>query len=282
MADTLCWFMEFLLRSVKSPSTVANYLSAIKLYQARLSQPTDVFDSLSVRLMRRALATTVRHVPVQKMPITLNILQSLCAVTLKWGKVGCVFRFYITTAFFTFLRASSLLAPSVEGFDNTRHPTWADVMPTQTGLILRVKWSKTHQNASQAYVVPLPSIPSSSVCPVMAFQEYRRCFGTGPSHAPLFLCPGAWPLLRPLTARQVGGWLARALESAGIPPGQFSLHSFRRGGCSEGVAAGLSISELKIHGGWRSDAIQCYFPALAVRDRVASQLAQRCLPANSH
>ena len=64
MADTLCWFMEFLLRSVKSPSTVANYLSAIKLYQARLSQPTDVFDSLSVRLMRRALATTVRHVPV--------------------------------------------------------------------------------------------------------------------------------------------------------------------------------------------------------------------------
>ena len=173
------------------------------------------------------------------MPITLNILQSLCAVTLKWGKVGCVFRFYITTAFFTFLRASSLLAPSVEGFDNTRHPTWADVMPTQTGLILRVKWSKTHQNASQAYVVPLPSIPSSSVCPVMAFQEYRRCFGTCPSHAPLFLCPGAWPLLRPLTARQVGGWLARAPGVGWYSPWAVLPPLIPQGGLLRGSRCGL-------------------------------------------
>ena len=162
--------MEILLRLVKSPNT-ANYVSAIKLFQAKLSHPTDVFDSLRVRLMRRALATTVRHVPVQKLPITLSILKSLCAVTLRWGRVGCVFRFYITTAFFTFLRASLLLAPSVETFDATRHPTWADVAFTLTGLVLQVRWSKTHQNALHASMVPLPSIPGSLVCPMMAFRK---------------------------------------------------------------------------------------------------------------
>jgi site-specific recombinase XerD len=52
--------------------------------------------------------------------------------------------------------------------------------------------------------------------------------------------------------------LKKLLKSIGVNPKLFSSHSCRKGGCSTAAARGISITVLKRHGRWRSDAIFAY------------------------
>jgi hypothetical protein len=52
--------------------------------------------------------------------------------------------------------------------------------------------------------------------------------------------------------------LRSGLEKIGLNPREYSGHSLRRGGCSLGFAAGLSVYDLKVRGDWRSSAVERY------------------------
>ena len=44
----------------------------------------------------------------------------------------------------------------------------------------------------------------------------------------------------------------------GLDVHKFMFHSFRRGGCQYGFQRGEQVQDLKIWGGWASDAIKAY------------------------
>ena len=56
------------------------------------------------------------------------------------------------------------------------------------------------------------------------------------------------------------------LESLGYLSKNYSGHSFRRGGCTFCFEAGLSLTEIKIRGDWKSQAFERYLfvPASAI------------------
>ena len=52
--------------------------------------------------------------------------------------------------------------------------------------------------------------------------------------------------------------LKSGLTAVGFDSGQYSGHSFRRGGCTLGYRAGLNLTELKLRGDWKSQAFEKY------------------------
>jgi hypothetical protein len=52
--------------------------------------------------------------------------------------------------------------------------------------------------------------------------------------------------------------LRAGISLIGLNPMFFSGHSLRRGGCTLGFAAGLSVVDLKLRGDWRSAAFERY------------------------
>ena len=52
--------------------------------------------------------------------------------------------------------------------------------------------------------------------------------------------------------------LREILKQAGYEPTNFTCHSFRRGGASLAFKLGLSLTEVKIRGDWRSHAVESY------------------------
>ena len=56
------------------------------------------------------------------------------------------------------------------------------------------------------------------------------------------------------------------LVKLGFDPSTYSGHSFRRGGCSACFEAGLSITEIKLRGDWKSQSFEryLYVPVSAV------------------
>ena len=67
----------------------------------------------------------------------------------------------------------------------------------------------------------------------------------------------------------------RFVDLVGFPSNSYSGHSFRRGGCSLCFEAGLSITDIKLRGDWRSNSFERYIfvPASSVF-RGAATLAK--------
>ena len=83
-----------------------------------------------------------------------------------------------------FLRRSNLVPPTVAGFNSKEHLCKGDVMNTEDGLIILLKWSKTVQCSER--IVPLALIPGHPLCPVSAFNNMCQAVPSG-TNQPLFL-----------------------------------------------------------------------------------------------
>ena len=71
----------------------------------------------------------------------------------------CIYWFY-----FSLLRLFNVLPHSVKTFDNTRQLTRGDVIFTQQGAVLTVKWSKTIQDRKSFATVSLPYLSWALLC----------------------------------------------------------------------------------------------------------------------
>ena len=88
-----------------------------------------------------------------------------------------------------------------------------------------------------------------------------------PKHLSLFACIECGKR-KVLTHNVFVKRLKSLLESLGYLSKNYSGHSFRRGGCTFCFEAGLSLTEIKIRGDWKSQAFERYLfvPASAIYD----------------
>ena len=118
--------------------------------------------------------------------------------------------------------------------------------------------------------IPLPLIPDSPLCPVIAIQRafsFVANVPRPPPHSQAFMWLDAASLcFKIFTYSKCLQCLQGALHAVGLPARDYACHSFRWGGESFAFQAGLPGKVIKILGDWHSDAVLLYLTVpLSVR-----------------
>ena len=135
----------------------------------------------------------------------------------------------------------------------SRHTCWGDIFVSPPGLLLLVRWTKTHQTVGKSPVLPIPSVPGHPSDPVAAFH-LLLCSSptTSPNHPLLtYLKDGHLVIV---TITMLARALASLLHTLHLDPGLFSLHSLRRGRATSAYRQGLDPLLIKGQGLLRSEA----------------------------
>ena len=251
---------------MKSAKSVKNYLSAVSLYHNLLGLPANNLDNFQYQTMRGALSLTMRHSPLQRLAIGPSLLAQICHVCHYLSTPGLVFKVAFLLAFYGFLRQSNLAPHCRNGFNASRHTTRGDILIQAPGLVVLLKWTKTHQATQTPTAIPIPTIPGHALDPVAAYQAMVARVPTWHPSDPL-------PRGRVLTTRQLQTCLHAILSGLGYNVDLYSLHSLRRGGATSSARAGVNYLHIIRHGTWRSTAFWTYIANHIVTDSpVASAL----------
>ena len=214
----------------------------------------------------------MRHIPNQRLPVSINMLNQLCTLSTSLGPLGIVLKCAILLSFFGFLRQSNLAPASSSAFDPTRHTCRADVITHPPGLVIILKWTKTMQSSSRTHLVPIPAIPNHPLCPVQAFRDMDTAIPASGPNSPLLLLRNQHNKRIPLCLDKLNQAFKVLITSAGYSHKQFSFHSLRRGGATTSYHAGIDFSHIKQHGAWNSDAFWQYISADVTHSPVATAL----------
>lgn len=129
-----------------------------------------------------------------------------------------------------------------------------DIRETREGLVIRVRRSKTDQDA----VGNDKGIPYGShidTCPVRAYKAWLERSGIkeGPVFRPINRHGGIRPTA--LRAESVAAIIKEAATKAGLDPARFAGHSLRSGLATAAAEADVPEREIMEQGGWKSAAI---------------------------
>ena len=257
--DDLAAFAEWLITANLAPSTIKNYLSAIKgLYLLWNIKPIiDIFESYAWSLTLRAIPFANRSPATVRPSMTFDHLLALvrvCSHPSTWP-----LRVALSFGFLGYLRVSNLAPQTPSTFDQTRHTTWGDVVPTKDGIMLSLKWTKSRQTSDEAAPIPLPVILESEICPLSNWTEYvRRLAHLSPTHSTPLLLTTHPPVGRVITISALRALLRGAAEAAGLSHFHYTPHSLRRGGAAFSFSAGVPLEHIKYHGTWQSSAVDRY------------------------
>lgn len=278
--ETVCLYVEYLAQRFRSPKSVNNYISGVRLLHKYIGVECASLYSFELDLMLRALDITLIHVPNQRLPLTYRILLQLCHICTGLGTTGLVLKCAYLFGFFGLLRQSNLAPNHQRAFDYRRHTCRGDVMFHYPGLVIIQKWSKTAQTGGTPHLIPLPAIPGSPLCPVAAYTDMLQVVPTRHDNDPLLYTVGGHRQLLPLTTRCLRSSFTIMMDSLGYNASRYSLHSLRRGGATAAYLAGVNYTQIKRHGAWKSDAFWTYIaPTATVHADLPHKLANAaCSP----
>ena len=92
----------------------------------------------------------------------------------------------------------------------------------------------------------------SSCCPIQLLLEYLALRGN--RGGAIFITRGGIPIAREAFALQ----LSEAIRLRGLDPARYKGHSFRIGAASYAAGQGMSDSQIRIMGRWKSNAFHKY------------------------
>ena len=208
-------------------------------------------------MLIKGLRKAEPHPTPKRLPLTSDLLVR-CIRTLRSGYMSPLIDKALESmfllAFFGFLRCSEFTALSYT-FDPSRHATLSDIyFHSPDTLIYYLKRSKTNQSG-QPQPIHLFRLDSyiSPYEPIHSYINLRLASRASPRE-PLFVTE---------TGKiATGFWFHHHLRSvlarSGIPPDQFSGHSFRIGAASTASKQGIPDNIIKILGRWSSPAYQTY------------------------
>ena len=271
---TMCMYCEFLARSFNSPKAIHNYVSGVRLLHKYVHVDSPSLHAFELDLILRSLNITMRHIPNQRLPISVAMLHQLITLCNSLGHLGLVLKCAILLGYFGFLRQSNLAPASHHAFDPTRHTCRADVIyHPPPGLVIILKWTKTMQSSSRTHLVPIPAISHHPLCPVQAFRDMDTALPAPAPNSPLLLLTDRQNRLVPLGLDKLNKAFKVLISSAGYSSDQYSFHSLRRSGATTSYHAGIDFTHIKRHGAWNSDAFWEYISADATQSPVPKALA---------
>ena len=218
-------FMEYLCENNFSPANIHNYLAGIRaqfiVYNPDTSplpaSAATVFSQIKINRPLQPKAHTFVDIDL------LTFLISLCDAF----QDALVYKTLLLVAYFSFLRLSNLLPHTVGSFDPTRQLARGDILFSNEGVTLLIKWSKTLQSRSDIRTIPLPWLKNTPLCPVTSLQTLLQK-QSGSSDQPVFWisrCHGLVPLNDFVTRK----FLTRLLHILHFLP-KLTFHDFRCSG----------------------------------------------------
>ena len=114
-------------------------MNSIRVFHLHIDLPCDTLSSFSVRLTTMGLKRLLGTHTNQNYPVTLDMLRRMygllnTSIALQ-SALWCLF----LVVFLSFLRKSSLTAPSAQAFDPEKHLTRDDIKFTSQGAFLRIR-----------------------------------------------------------------------------------------------------------------------------------------------
>ena len=138
-------------------------------------------------------------------------------------------------------------------FDKKRHLLRSDITFAPPGVHIKIKWAKNIQAPEKIHFVKLPTIRVASMCPVKTLAALLNKFRLQPDDPLLVLDD-----YHLLTQSNLRSRLATFLRTMGVPLQAHGFHTFRRSAATIAYDANASLSAIKSHGLWSSDAVWCY------------------------
>ena len=255
--DVLCLYAQFLSRSFKSISAIRTYVAGVRTLHLFLNVMLPTSQQFFLNLTLKGISKRLKHVPLQKLPITPDILSHMLLHLDLSVELHLVFWTCCLFAFFLCARKSNLLPHSRNKLSQNSYLLRSDVLRTTDSLVVCIKWSKTNQTNEEYLTIPLFKIKNSILCPVSAFN--RMCHTVkARSNNPLFMFHNDSGVLVPLSFNIFDKLLSSVLRVAGYNPYLYSGHSFRRGGATWAFANGFPSDAIKLLGDWKSDSFLLY------------------------
>ena len=229
--------------------------SAVRLLheEAGLDNPNKAYPIISIL---KCIDRVKGAPPKRKLPITIPILWSFHDLLDLDKAVDLAFFAACVVCFFTFLRKSSLLSVKLKDHNPDLDLCRKDVLFVEEGVILSVRHTKTIQCKDRVLEIPLLR-SSSPLCAVSLLEKLWDRFPSIDKDAPLF----SYLLNDKLHCIEYDNFVSKVkslVGRCGLNPGDYSGHSFRRGGCSHAYKNGVSPEYIMHQGDWKSDAWMKY------------------------
>jgi hypothetical protein len=266
--ETLCSYVAFLSRTISSNS-VKGYLNAVRILHLEAGLANPLESNWELNMITRGFSRLLGKPPKQKLPITIDILLDIQR-SLSNHPLDRAFWTACLIAYFGFLRKSTLLPSSAEQVQG-KFISRADVVNfSLNSFFVNIRFSKTIQFGQRVLSLPYVSCADVRLCPVRALLTHLGTSSLGLSR-PLFNF-----VLNGVEIQFSNAMFMKKLRDqlrlTGHPASQISCHSFRRGEASLAYMVGLSATDIKLRGDWKSNAYErylCIAPSTALQSACA-------------
>ena len=248
----LALFIAFLFDRNYASSTVSTYLSAIG-YSHKLFGYGDPSKIFFISQMLKGYGKLNSNID-SRLPITRPILHKLLNVSdvmIKSKYELCLFRAMCSLAFHAFLRVGEMTITNSFNHATLTVDNINKLVNTDNHVVsIKVTFVRYKHSCNQP---PFSLIISrhSCFCPVQYLLDYLSL--RGPAPGALFILKG-----HPVTRQYFCSLLSTAIRLSGLNPSRYKGHSFRIGAASDAAERGLSDSQIRTLGRWKSNAFLRY------------------------
>ena len=155
--------------------------------------------------------------------------------------------------FYGLFHISNLVPLSPKQFDKSRHLLLSDLVFAYPGVHIKVKWAKNIRAPEKQHIVKIPAVQVPFMCQGQALSSLLQKFLLQPND-PLFILDD----YHLLTQSHLRSHLATFLCNMGIPLEGHGFYTLQRPAATIAYDANASLTAIKSHCLWSSDAIRCY------------------------
>jgi hypothetical protein len=253
--DTLKCYVAFLSRSL-NPNSIPGYLNIVRILHVNAGFVDPFKGNFEISMIKRGISRKLGRPPVQKLPITIEILLGIHSLLELMESGDRSFWAACLLAFYGMLRKNTFLPASVHDGSGSCVIRGDIIGLSKHCFLLKIRKSKTIQFGQRILTIPYVSCNNSILCPVSALLH----------HLGVSILPKTSPLFDYCVGARVSSWthstfvvrLKTCLTALAYNMANYSGHSFRRGGCSFCFEAGLDLTSIKQRGDWKSQAYERY------------------------
>ena len=247
--NKMLFFISFLSLKGLAAATITTYVSAVGYIHKilNLPSPTDSF------LVQKVLASVNRISPSldSRLPITLIILHQL--IQAVPSVISSPYHIQLVKAMFLIAFYGLMRVGEIAYSSTSKNPTisMSEIEISPNHLIIKILHFK-HNKSGRPLEILIKRQPDSQFCPVVNLCQYLKVRGLTPG--PVFIFPDGKVVPRTFFSTK----LKHCLNFLGLSPVLYQSHSFRIGSASLLASMGLSDSQIRLLGRWKSDAFKKY------------------------
>ncbi len=267
--NLICWYIEYLADTFKSPQAVSGYVSAVLRLHKMCRLPPPDMNCFDISEQFKGLKNRKNHVVHKAAPITPFMLNKFYHLLDHSDPFQASIWALYLVCFFLLFRKSNVTPLDPLVFDPKKLLLRQDVHFHDSAILVDVKWAKNIQCSEGAFQAPLLRIPGSVLCPVAAFTNMMSLV-PGRKHWPAFSLPDG----SAITYSSYLSSIKLLVQAIGKDASCYSTHSFRRGGAVWCKKSHVDDKLLKLQGAWRSSCYEEYldFP---IHDRASTFFKMR-------